>query len=322
MTTVIKTADSVEKAVQQALESLQVSRDEVTIDILKEAKAGFLGFGAQDAVVRVSLKDDRFDELLKKENLRAEDIFTAPSFEEEEEEASSAPDFEEADEEEASSAPDFEEADEEEAPSSADFTEDYEDNDEEVPAYEEEEESPSKEDLYGDWDAYIQGESRDFSSLFPEEIEDPLAYCKEWMETLLSVMHIDASVNASMDEDAILLEIVDISETDTGIVIGRRAETLNAIQYIQSIAVNRLTKVHHQVYVDVGGYRSRRKASIQKMAKRNAEKVLKTGRPYRMEAMNAFERRLVHTALQEVAGVTTASEGHEPYRKVVIRVDE
>ncbi len=299
MTTVIKTADTVEKAVQQALDSLQVGRDEVTIDVLKEAKAGFLGFGAQDAVVRVSLKDDRFDDLLNEENIREEDLFKGPSFDEDPEES---PISEEEDVEDV----DFDEEED-------DFSSQEED---------ELSEEFSKEDLYGDWDAYINRESADLSHLFPDQVEDPLAYCKEWMESLLSFMHIQADVNASMEGEGILLEIDNISETDTGIVIGRRAETLNAIQYIQSIAVNRLTKTHHQVYVDVGGYRSRRKASIQKMAQRNADKVLKTGRPYRMEAMNAYERRLVHTALQDVEGVTTASEGREPYRKVVIRIDE
>lgn len=299
MTTVIKTADTVEKAVQQALDSLQVGRDEVTIDVLKEAKAGFLGFGAQDAVVRVSLKEDRFDDLLKEENIREEDLFKGPSFDEDPEESPIS---------------------EEEDVEDVDFDEDEDD----FSSQEEDEplEEFSKEDLYGDWDAYINRESADLSHLFPDQVEDPLAYCKEWMESLLSLMHIQADVNASMEGEGILLEIDNISETDTGIVIGRRAETLNAIQYIQSIAVNRLTKTHHQVYVDVGGYRSRRKASIQKMAQRNADKVLKTGRPYRMEAMNAYERRLVHTALQDVEGVTTASEGREPYRKVVIRIDE
>ena len=298
MTTVIKTADSVEKAVQQALDSLQVGREEVTIDVLKEAKAGFLGFGAQDAVVRVSLKEDHFDDLLKEEKIRKEDPTTSPSSLENEEEDFSS--FDEEDAQEILDSPEEEDQDEPEEP-----WEEY-----------------SKEEIYGDWDAYVNREGADFSHLFPDEVEDPLAYCKEWMDTLLSLMHIEGEVKVSKEGDAILLEIVNISETDTGIVIGRRAETLNAIQYIQSIAVNRLSKIHHQVYVDVGGYRSRRKTSIQKMAQRNADKVLKTGRPYRMEAMNAYERRLVHTALQDVEGVTTASEGRDPYRKVVIRIDE
>lgn len=301
MTTVIKTADTVEKAVQQALDSLQVGRDEVTIDVLKEAKAGFLGFGAQDAVVRVSLKEDRFDDLLKEENIREEDLFKGPSFDDHQDESLISEEKEDA----------------KEADFDVEEDDDFSSEEEDEPS-----EEFSKEDLYGDWDAYINRESADLSHLFPDQVEDPLAYCQEWMESLLSLMHIQAEVNASMEGEGILLEIDNISETDTGIVIGRRAETLNAIQYIQSIAVNRLTKTHHQVYVDVGGYRSRRKASIQKMAQRNADKVLKTGRPYRMEAMNAYERRLVHTALQDVEGVTTASEGREPYRKVVIRIDE
>ncbi len=147
-----------------------------------------------------------------------------------------------------------------------------------------------------------------------------LAYAEDLLNDILTRMHIDGkAVGKLSDGENIHVEIVDISDVDTGIIIGRRAETIDALQYVISIILNRKTTKHYRVFLDIGGYRERRRASIEKMAKRNAEKVRKYKKPITLEAMNAYERRVVHTALQGMDHIVTVSEGRDPHRKVVIR---
>lgn len=312
MTTIIKTGESIDQAVAAALEELQVTKEEVTIDVLKEAKAGFLGFGASDAVVRVSLKEDRFDQLLVEEAIRGtstndQAVSSSAASEEETEEGLDEAVLDEAEEatipEDTDS--DFAAEDEKEAY----FTSA---SDEDDSIEEDSWDAPETADVFED-------DQEDAEAPLTQETSDPLTFSIHWMEKILQEMHIRARVTAHQEEDAIFLEMTEVSEEDTGIAIGRRAETLNALQYILSIALNRASEHHYQVYVDVGGYRMRRRASIQRMAKRYGERVLENGRPFRLDPMNAYERRLVHTTIQEMSGLESASEGRDPYRRVVIK---
>lgn len=152
--------------------------------------------------------------------------------------------------------------------------------------------------------------------------EEVVEKTENYLNDILSMMHIEADVEARVEEENLHVEIVEISDEDMGIVIGRRAETLNALQYLLSVAINRDLDRFLRVFLDVGGYRERRKASIEKMAMRNAEKVKKFKRPIALEPMNAYERRIVHFALQDVPRITTVSEGRDPYRKVVIKFEK
>lgn len=150
------------------------------------------------------------------------------------------------------------------------------------------------------------------------EDSEVLSYGEELLEKTLELMHIDAEVEGKEKDSNLNYEIVNISNSDTGIVIGRHGETLNALQNFLSIALNRATVDHYRVFIDVGGYRIRRKAKVEKMARRNAERVQKSHRKMKLEAMNAYERRIVHTALQDMENIYTVSEGRDPNRRVVI----
>jgi len=103
-------------------------------------------------------------------------------------------------------------------------------------------------------------------------------------------------------------------------LIGRRGETLDALQYLVSLVANRNRKEegYMRVTLDTEGYRSRREETLRRLARRNATRVRQTGRPVSMEPMNPYERRILHSALQGFGGVTTHSEGEEPNRHVVI----
>ncbi len=142
-----------------------------------------------------------------------------------------------------------------------------------------------------------------------------------FLTELLKQMKIEATVEAAETEDGLRLNIV--SATD-GLLIGRRGETLDAIQYIVSLYMNKDRKEngYRRVSVDTEGYRARREETLRRLARKNAAQVARTGRSVAMEPMNPYERRVLHSALQGFKGVTTHSEGEEPNRRVIITPDK
>ena len=112
--------------------------------------------------------------------------------------------------------------------------------------------------------------------------------------------------------------VIDITGDTTGAVIGRRGETLDAIQYLASMAANRSDKEYYRITLDSCGYREKRKAILEDLARKISKSVLRTGRTSTLEPMNPYERRIIHAAVSEIEGVTSKSIGEEPYRKVVI----
>ena len=111
---------------------------------------------------------------------------------------------------------------------------------------------------------------------------------------------------------------VELSGDDMGILIGKRGQTLDSLQYLTSLVVNKGKSGYTRVKVDTENYRSRRKETLENLAKNIAFKVKRTRRPVFLEPMNPYERRIIHSALQNDPYVTTHSEGEEPYRKVVV----
>jgi spoIIIJ-associated protein len=110
----------------------------------------------------------------------------------------------------------------------------------------------------------------------------------------------------------------DVFGKNVGLLIGRRGQTLDALQYLVNVAASRHCPGHERVILDVEGYRSRRKEALERLAARVADRVRNTGRRVRLEPMSPHERKVIHVALQQEKGITTFSEGEEPYRKVVI----
>ncbi len=141
--------------------------------------------------------------------------------------------------------------------------------------------------------------------------------CAVFLGELLQKMNTPAPVLAADTENGLRLCI----DAETmGLLIGRRGETLDAMQYLVSLVANKNRKDESYVRVtlDTEGYRSRREDTLKRLARRNAVRVRQTGRPVSMEPMNPYERRILHSALQGFSGVTTHSEGEEPNRHVVI----
>lgn len=137
----------------------------------------------------------------------------------------------------------------------------------------------------------------------------------EYIKSILSCMDIEAGLEITENEDG---AVIDITGDTTGAVIGRRGETLDAIQYLASMAANRSDKEYYRITLDSCGYREKRKAILEDLARKISKTVLRTGRTSTLEPMNPYERRIIHAAVSEIEGVTSKSIGEEPYRKVVI----
>lgn len=155
-----------------------------------------------------------------------------------------------------------------------------------------------------------------------EDEEDRLIIAQEdaldFVEGLLDTMDVDGDATAEVREGRVY---VSIEGTESAILIGHHGQTLDAIQELLRAAVQRQVRARVWVTLDVQGYRERRKQALQERARDMAARALDEGE-VELEPMNAFERKIVHDAIAEIEGVTSFSEGEEPYRRVVIAPDD
>ena len=140
---------------------------------------------------------------------------------------------------------------------------------------------------------------------------------KEFLKSVFSAMDMEVEIIVKVNEEDKLIE-VDLKGDDMGILIGKRGQTLDSLQYLTNLAVNKNAEHYYKVKVDTEDYRKRRKDTLENLAKNIAYKVKRTKRSVELEPMNPFERRVIHSALQNDRYVTTHSEGDEPYRHVVV----
>lgn len=148
-----------------------------------------------------------------------------------------------------------------------------------------------------------------------KEIEEHLAlsFLKETTEK----MGLELSFKAYADDNNVF---IDIAGKDAGTIIGKRGQTLDAIQYLTSLAVNKKSEDYVRVVLDAENYRSKREKTLERLAHRLADKVVRTKRSVKLEPMNPYERMVIHAALVNSPKVKTRSEGEEPYRRVVIEL--
>ena len=157
----------------------------------------------------------------------------------------------------------------------------------------------------------------------PAEQKDPATAAgraQAFLQELTQLMGVEVSVDVNTDEEGNVR--VNMQGDSQGILIGRRGETLDALQYLTSLQVNKGRGEYVRVTLDTEGYRARREEALIRLANRMANRAVKTGRRVSMEPMNPYERRILHSALQGNTAVTTHSEGEEPNRHVVITVNK
>lgn len=148
---------------------------------------------------------------------------------------------------------------------------------------------------------------------------DPVEIVENFLNRILLGMNVNGSCVVEKEGSCLYVDIVNINSSDMGIVIGKRGNTLDAIQYLLSLAVNKNRDQYIKVIVDAEGYRKRREDTLIRLANKMAQKAKYSNRPVRLEPMNPYERRIIHSALQHVEGIDTHSEGEDPYRRVVIQ---
>jgi spoIIIJ-associated protein len=151
-------------------------------------------------------------------------------------------------------------------------------------------------------------------------IYDPINQAKEFLDKVFSSMTIKADTEIRRVDDVLYVNITNVVPSDKGIIIGKRGNTLDSIQYLLTLALNKNKKRYLRVALDIENYRKKREETLIRLAEKMADKAKYTNRLVKLEPMNPSERRIIHSALQKDSGVTTYSEGDEPYRRVVIQV--
>lgn len=139
----------------------------------------------------------------------------------------------------------------------------------------------------------------------------------EFLSSIFDAMKMEVEILVAVNEEEHIIE-VELKGDDMGILIGKRGQTLDSLQYLTNLAINKYSDEYYKVKIDTEDYRKRRKETLENLAKNIAYKVKRTKRPVSLEPMNPFERRIIHSALQNDRYVTTHSEGDEPYRHVVV----
>lgn len=162
-------------------------------------------------------------------------------------------------------------------------------------------------------------EQRPVKEVSKEEVDIITNTAKAFLKEVFDAMNIEVSYEVTFfEKDNSLL--IDLSGEHMGIIIGKRGQTLDSLQYLVNLVVNRKSETYIRIKLDTEDYRRRRKETLENLAKNIAHKVKRSGKPVTLEAMNPYERRTIHYALQKDRFVTTYSEGDEPFRHVVVTV--
>ena len=145
----------------------------------------------------------------------------------------------------------------------------------------------------------------------------PETYLIKFLSDIFNAMKLEVEILIQIDEDSRNID-VELKGNDMGVLIGKRGQTLDSLQLLANNAVHKNFETYYKVKIDTENYRVRRKETLDNLAKNIAYKVKRTKRPVALEPMNPFERRVIHSALQNDRYVTTHSEGEDPYRHVVV----
>ena len=271
-------AKTVDDAITKACIELEVSSDRLDIQVISEGSSGFLGFGSKPAVIKVRKKEEPDWNL--EEMAAPEEEKKNPPIQEETPVKAEAPKKEPTKNEQPRKEPVKKEASKKENSGKP----------------MEKEPSPVK---------------------TKEEIVMMKASAQSFLDGVFKAMELPVDITMEYNPEQESLDI-DFAGEDMGILIGKRGQTLDSLQYLVSLVVNKDQKDYVRVKLDTENYRKRRKETLENLAKNIAYKVRRTRKPVSLEPMNPYERRIIHSALQNNRYVETYSEGNEPYRHVVI----
>ena len=294
------TAKSIEEALEKALNEMMLTRDDIEYEVLVQPSKGILGFGKKDAVVRVKkkvieelkhivndIKEERkaaVQEIVKEEPVAEKEQEPAPVEE-------MIPEVVEEKTEEPVEVMEVVEVSEEEAV--------------------QEEMEPVYEEIAKDEEPAVSAPKADKKEAFAHaEVKG-----KEFLSGIFKEMKLDVTIDAK-EKNGYL--VFDLKGKNLGILIGRRGDTLDSLQFLLNLVINEKNGAKVKGIIDIENYRAKREDTLIGLSYKLAAKARKTGQKVVLEPMNPQERRIIHMALQNDRRVSTYSEGEEPYRKVVI----
>ncbi len=298
------TARTESEAIEQGLQELGVSIADVDVQVVEEGSKGLFGlFGSRPVKVRLTLKDAEEDPLA--------DLLEDKPAKKTEKKAEKA---EKKVEKKAEKAEEKAEKKTEKKPEKkAEKAEKKAEKKDEPKAEEKTEEAPKapKQEIR-------PMEKPEVTMIAAEELteDSPAGIAHAFLMELTKLMGVDVTIDMGTDAEGNVFGY--INGDTLGILIGRRGETLDAVQYLTSLKVNRGREGYTRVTLDTENYRAKREDTLIRLANRMANRALRTGRKVSLEPMNPYERRIIHYALQQTDGVDTHSEGEEPNRHVVI----
>jgi len=293
--TIVTSGKTIDLAIEAALTQLGLDRDSVSVQVLQQAKAGFLGFGSQPAKVQVTYEaPDPVPEKPKSAlgSASRSKPKAKPMPEKKPEPKAEAPKAEKKPEPVKTEAP-----------------------------------KEAKPKVEKKLDKKPEQPKAPKAPKAPKPVQEPKVYTpaepgsvEEKIETFLKGLleHMDSNAVPHAVKENENTYKVDLVGDDLGYLIGRRGDTLDAIQHLANYTINREVEGHIRINVDAESYRQKREDSLRRYARKKAQQVLKAHRRTTLEPMNAYERHVIHAALQDMENITTHSTGTEPNRRVVI----
>ncbi len=284
-------ARTLDDAITEALVQLGVTSDKLDYEVIEKGSAGFLGIGVKQAVIKARKKKE-------------ETVAAADETEEKKESAEPAEEKKER---------------KDRYPKKEHNKKNYRNKKDarEVKGGKEYKDSRYQEK------GMKEDEKEEVKSVIKKEIplapvqEVTIETCKKFIQDVLSCLDMkDVTVTTSVDDEGALS--INMDGPDMGILIGKRGQTLDSLQYLTNRVANKMQDGYVRVKLDTEDYRRRRKQTLENLAKNIAGKVKRTRRSVFLEPMNPYERRIIHSALQSDSAVSTHSEGEEPYRRVVV----
>ena len=279
MNEITVSAKTLDDAITEASIQLGVASDQMEYDVIEKGSAGFLGIGSRQAVIRARIKKTVTEEI-KAEEIKPEEI-------------------------------------------KKEFKKDFRKDRKEFVGHKERKE-------YKEHKEYKKDSKKDFKKEPKKEFvkenkelhvavvtEATQKICEKFLQEVLQAMGMgEVTIVSSIDEEGALA--IEMSGDNMGILIGKRGQTLDSLQYLTNRVANKSQDGYVRVKLDTEDYRKRRKQTLENLAKNIAYKVKRSRKPISLEPMNPYERRIIHSALQADDRVSTHSEGEEPYRRVVV----
>ncbi|MEG1929520.1 MAG: RNA-binding cell elongation regulator Jag/EloR [Anaerovorax sp.] len=277
-----KWGKDVDEAVKLALMDLKLTKDEVDIIVLEEPTKGFFGLGSKLAKVRVEKKEQpKTVEKPKVEKIEKAEVIKKT---------------------EMAAKP-------------------IKKSVEKVEIEKPKQKFDTKESVKSESKIDKREDTKDSKFVLREKPVDLVPVTEgvaiEFLKELTEKMGLKLEITAAQNENHLY---IDIDGKDSGTIIGKRGQTLDSVQYLTSLVVNKGKEKYIRVVVDAEHYREKREKTLEQLAERLADKVVKTKRSVRLEPMNPYERKVIHSTLQGNPKVTTKSEGEEPFRRVIIDI--